>query len=460
LYNGPARPAATPAPCSGPEHAAWRAAGRLWYDGARQAGRVQMSGERGRGAFVATLTNDPAARAAGPRPASERRQIGLGFFAFIMIGANDGGGGVLLPSQQAFYHVDKATIGLLFLAATLGYLVAAFTSGLLTERLGQRAFLMLGAAGFLAAALALSLAPPFAALLGLLFLLGFGVAALDAGLNAYFAGLPRNTTVLNYLHAFYGLGALLGPLVASGVLAAGGGWNVVYLVWAALAVVTLAGSARIIPRAPRVEAPAGAPRERNVLAQALRLPAVRWAAAFLLVYVGAEVVIGAWSFSLLTEERGQSTLLAGWAVSGYWMGLTVGRLALGRVAARVGNRRLIEGCLIGVAGGLLLLWLAPGGLTSAAGLWLTGFSLGPIFPTTIALLSTRVAARLLPSAIGFLASAGSAGAALFPWLAGAIAQRWGLGALLPGVIALAVVMFAIWPALQTGRPAPDAAPAA
>jgi hypothetical protein len=28
------------------------------------------------------------------------------------------------------------------------------------------------------------------------------------------------------------------------------------------------------------------------------------------------------------------------------------------------------------------------------------------------------------------------------------------------VIALAVVMFAIWPALQTGRPAPDAAPAA
>jgi hypothetical protein len=49
---------------------------------------------------------------------------------------------------------------------------------------------------------------------------------------------------------------------------------------------------------------------------------------------------------------------------------------------------------------------------------------------------------------------------LSPWLAGAIAQRWGLGALLPGVIALAVVMFAIWPALQTGRAAPDAAPAA
>jgi hypothetical protein len=49
---------------------------------------------------------------------------------------------------------------------------------------------------------------------------------------------------------------------------------------------------------------------------------------------------------------------------------------------------------------------------------------------------------------------------LSPWLAGAIAQRWGLGALLPGVIALAVVMFAIWPTLQAGPAAPDAAPAA
>src|SRR5438067_13496445 len=70
-----------------------------------------------------------------PSPRSLRPQIGLAFFAFILIGANDGALGVLLPSIRGFYGVDKATIGLLFLAGTAGYLGAAFTSGLLVERL-------------------------------------------------------------------------------------------------------------------------------------------------------------------------------------------------------------------------------------------------------------------------------------------------------------------------------------
>ncbi|HEV2661217.1 MAG TPA: hypothetical protein VGU68_11485, partial [Ktedonobacteraceae bacterium] len=73
---------------------------------------------------------------------------------------------------------------------------------------------------------------------------------------------------------------------------------------------------------------------------------------------------------------------------------------------------------------------------------------GPIFPTTIALMSKLVSARILPSAIGFLASLGSMGAALFPWLAGNLAQRIGLWSLLPFVMALTVCMLGLWLALQ------------
>src|SRR5437016_6913876 len=127
--------------------------------------------------------------------------MALCYIAFVLIGANDGALGVLLPSLRAHYNVDKATIGLLFLSATLGYLVAAFNSGLLVERLGYRSFLMLGAACFLLGVVVLSLVPPFIMVLVILLPLGFGIALIDAGLNAYIAGLPRNTTLLNYLHA-------------------------------------------------------------------------------------------------------------------------------------------------------------------------------------------------------------------------------------------------------------------
>ncbi len=62
-----------------------------------------------------------------------RAQIALCFFAFILIGANDGAFGVLIPSMRSHYGVSNATIGLLFLFASVGYLIAAFNSGLWSQ---------------------------------------------------------------------------------------------------------------------------------------------------------------------------------------------------------------------------------------------------------------------------------------------------------------------------------------
>ena len=157
-------------------------------------------------------------------------QVGFAFSAFILIGANDGALGVLIPSMRLHYGVDKATIGLLFLFQTIGYLIAAFNSGLLVEKLGNRRFLVLGVTSFLLGVGALSLMPFYVIVLIMMLPLGFGVAIIDAGLNIYIASMPRNAPLLNYLHAFYGTGALLGPVIASAFLAMRWGWNSVYTV--------------------------------------------------------------------------------------------------------------------------------------------------------------------------------------------------------------------------------------
>lgn len=384
--------------------------------------------------------------------ARQRLRIGLSFFTFILIGANDGAVGILLPSVISHYGVDKATVGLLFAASALGYLIAAFCSGLLLERLGRRNFLALGTAGLIVGAAIYSAMPPFVALFPVLFCIGFGVAILDAGLNAYIAGQPRSTGLLNYLHAFYGVGALLGPLVASTILALAWGWNTTYLVWVTAGGVVLLGFLLLFQndgKAPERNADGSRTKvEGNTLFVTLRTRLVWLAALFLLAYVGAEVSLGTWSYSLLTEDRHAAPLLSGWTVSGYWMGLTLGRIVLGRIAERAGATRLIQGCLAGVVVGVALVWAAPAVGIAAVGLWLTGFSLGPIFPSTIAVISERVEGRLQQSAIGFAASLGSLGAAFFPWLAGTLAQRAGLWTLLPFVGALALVMLILWLALQ------------
>jgi len=378
-------------------------------------------------------------------PSSPRMKVALAFFAFILIGANDGALGVLLPNIRVYYHVDNATIGLFFLCSTVGYFIASFNNGLLMEKLGNRLFLMVGTGTFLLGVCLLSLMPPFALLLGASLVLGMGIAMLDAGLNSYIAALPGSTAMLNYLHAFYGAGAWLGPIVASALLALQLGWNSVYLVWGGLSIFLLIGLGIFFGSGPRQEK---ASTEGNVLMMALRLRVVWLGAMFLLFYVGSEVSLGSWSYSFLTEERHGALLLSGWVVSGYWLGLTLGRLSLAKVAQRIGAQRLIELCLVGVVVGLLLVWLVPVEIVSAGALLLIGFSLGPIFPTTIALMSKLVSARILPSAIGFIASLGSMGGALFPWLAGNLAQHIGLWSLLPFVMILTVFMLGLWIALQ------------
>jgi fucose permease len=394
-----------------------------------------------------TTTNIKETAVTGRAPRL-RAQLGLCFFAFILIGANDGAFGVLIPSMRSHYGVSNATIGLLFLFASVGYLTAAFNSGLLVEKLGNRLFLLLGIGAFLCASVIISLMPPFPILLILLFPLGFGGAILDAGLNAYIAGLPRNTALLNYLHAFYGTGALLGPIIASGLLAIGFGWNSVYVVWIGICIVLGVGVVFAFKGNQKTGNEKIAETKQNVLFTALAMRIVWLGAIFLLFYVGTEVSLGSWSYSFLTEERHGAPLLMGWAVSGYWLGLTLGRLTLARVALNLGEKRMIQICILGVVAGVLLIWLVPFNGVSAIGLCLTGYCLGPIFPTTIALMSRLVPARILPSAIGFLASLGSMGAALFPWIAGNLAQFIGLWVLLPYVILLTLVMLCVWMLLQ------------
>src|SRR5437763_17193112 len=94
-----------------------------------------------------------------------RLAIGISFFAFILIGINDGTVGVLLPGMQHTYHTGKDTISLLFLAGTVGYFSASFNNGLLLNKLGIRRFLLLATVIVAFGFALLSSRPPFLLLL-------------------------------------------------------------------------------------------------------------------------------------------------------------------------------------------------------------------------------------------------------------------------------------------------------
>jgi fucose permease len=371
------------------------------------------------------------------------------YYGFVMVGVNAGVAGVLLPAQMRDYGVDRTTIGLTFFVFSAGFMLAGSSAGALVHRFGTRLALTVGSGVFAASAFYTATRPPFPALITVQLAFGYGVGMLESVLNAYLTQLPRATRRLNQLHAFFGVGALIGPLLAAWMLRSWP-WPSVYLVIAVLIGPLLASVLLIFPKSapPAVEAtPVNEEQgHRGLLRATVRDRSVVLAALFLAVYVGLEISVGNWGFSFLVDGRGQPQLLAGYAVSGYWLGLTVGRFVISRAASRIGlgEAGMMYACLTGIVAAIGLIWLVSVPAAAGACFALLGFFLGPIFPTTMVITPRLTGERLVPTAIGFMNGVSVGGGCLLPWLAGTITQAEGLPTLVPFCAVLAGLLLMIW----------------
>ncbi|KAF7983466.1 hypothetical protein HWV62_21756 [Athelia sp. TMB] len=263
-----------------------------------------------------------AVRAADFRRRGHVHFAALCWFMFTQ-GWNDGTPGPLLPIIQQTYH---------------GYISGAFMNIWLNDRIGFGKVLVLGAAFQMVTYAIQSPGPPFPALVVANSLGGFGIALQGAQANGFVGGLKEHaSTKLGFLHAFYGIGAFAAPLVAT-QFSNSRHWHYHYLVSLSMAVVNLAVLTWVFKFKTQDEvyaeagqesgeAQAAATARGNKFSQILRLRTVHALAFFILVYVGAEVTLGGWIVTFIISERdgGRS---AGYISSGFFGGLTVGRIAL------------------------------------------------------------------------------------------------------------------------------------
>src|SRR5438874_1692517 len=138
------------------------------------------------------------------------------------------------------------------------------------------------------------------------------------------------------------------------------------------------------------------------------------------------------------------------------MGLTLGRFVFNDLAKRlhIGISGMMYYAIGGTLLGLLVLAMLPGVLADVLGFGLIGFCLGPIYPTTVALVPRLVPARVVANTIGFLIGLSTLGIALFPWFAGVLAQSSSIWSLLPYTAILALAMGGFWLGIARKLPAP------
>jgi fucose permease len=386
-----------------------------------------------------------------------RPSVAAAYALFVLVGISAGVGGVLLPAQINDYGVDKATIGLTFFTFSAGFMTAGATVGSLVHRLGITNAITVGGAVLTLAAAYTGIRPPFAALVVVQVVVGYGIGVLESVLNAYLSELPNPATLLNRLHGFFGAGALIGPALAAWMLRSMR-WTAVWIVLAvsgAVLVAAFIAASRGVAAARRV--PQAAKPPKGLLFDALRSRGVVFGALFLAVYVGLEISLGNWGFSFLVGHFDQADLLAGYTISGFWLGLTVGRFVISPLGSRVGVTPSATsfGCLVGVALSAALIWASPISAVAAVGFVLLGFFLAPLFPTAMAMAPRLTDKRLVATAIGVMNGASVIGGSFFSWLSGAIAQGAGVWTLMPFALALALLLLMLWQRLVANLAVPE-----
>jgi fucose permease len=369
--------------------------------------------------------------------------------------------GVAWPTMRGDFALALDAVGVLLIGSTAGFMLASLTVSRLIASFGVGKVLVGAALSAAAGYLGYALAPSWSFLVACSLLGGYGGGAIDASMNMYVAS-KHSMRTMNWMHACYGIGATLGPLMVTLLLSRSLGWRTAYLVLAVLALVLAGAIAWSLPawtrgaaspdrtqKAPPLNQ-GGAPpgRQHDPARRALLLNGMVWLSmTIFFVYTGLEVSAGQWTYSLLTESRAVPATVAGLWTSVYWGSLTVGRIVLGALVDRMGAQRLLHLCLVGMVVGCLGLWPAHALLNGAA-LVLLGFSQAPLFPTLTAETRRRVGRERADSTIGLQLATTGLGASVVPALAGVLAARISLETLPPFLLVLAVILVIVYEAAE------------
>jgi fucose permease len=366
------------------------------------------------------------------------------YLGFISLGLPDAVLGIAWPSVRETFSLKQCAAAWIFAGVGCSYLL----STLLTGRLLQRTSIgvVLGVSTSLAALAAFNYGiAPFWILFALGSVLhGLGSGAVDTGLNYY---VSKNFAArhMQWLHACYTLGALLGPLIMTQIIAAGAPWRRGYFIVAgALGLLALLF---FVTRKRWGAGPAQEPAQNSAEVRSKQRgfreifsiePAVLHMVLFF-VYVGIEVSISQWTFTVCTESRGMLAESAGFLVTLYWASLLTGRVVFGFIVERLGVDLLLRMSMLAVVLGTVLF---AANVAPQAAIVLSGLGLASIYPGLMTRTPERFRDDIAVQLIGFQVAAGTLGAAFLPGAAGIIGQFGGLHLVGPAIALMALTLFA------------------
>jgi fucose permease len=363
--------------------------------------------------------------------ASNSRAFALLAAGILTVGYLASETGVVLPNLAASYGLSPDQQGLVVSIRFLGSVIAGLFLLFVGARVRYVTYLLTGAALNLSTVFLLFLGNSYGTVLAVSLLRGLCLTATitstNGALEAWFAGGKAGRS--NRVHAFFGIGLMLAPLVAlvSGRL--GLGWKAVWAAPSLGAAVVLAlypRAARTVPRPNRADtSEAGStPRWDPRL-----LVAVGVAVSMAFFNVGVEAVILGWT-PMILGGYGAGTALGAIGPAAIISlvlsaGVFAGRRSAAKLVARLKPPRyyVVSAGLLAACGTLAASSAGSAGIqwihvALAAALGLSMSALYPVLVSRIGTLGTRTGGRVFAAFELGAASGGTVFPALVGWIGG------------------------------------------
>lgn len=338
-------------------------------------------------------------------------------------------------------------IGIIFSANSLGVIAGSLLGGWIYDR--QKGHPTFAVALLLMALLLFGIPLVSSRWLLVVVMLMLGVAAgvVDVGGNTLIVWLFGKTVgpYMNALHLFFGIGALLAPILADRVVVATDGIRWVYWILALLALPILVWALRTPSpsRSPqREQEKVKVKGSRSLQRYSLLVVMI---SLFFFLHTGTELSYGGWIFSYAVALQIGPDSIARLLNSAYWGGFTIGRVISIPLALKLRPQTMLLLDMIGAITSLGVIALLP---EWPPAIWVgtigLGLSIASLFPTSLNFAERRM--PISGRVTSYFLVGANAGAMLLPWVIGQLFESVGPQAMiwmLFGVVVAALVMLLV-----------------
>ncbi|KAJ3781648.1 major facilitator superfamily domain-containing protein [Lentinula aff. detonsa] len=352
-------------------------------------------------------------------------QMAFSFFVYAQAGMSDGSLGAQLDSLQSHYGLTFSVVSLIFLANAAGWLIASFLNIYLQSHLHFWKTLVIAAMTNIVGSTVIITLPPFPVFVVALFINGIGACIYDASFATYTAYFDEGPA-MSLLFAAFGVGALIAPLIVAAMLVHHVSWNMYYYVSLGLSLLNMPLLWILFRkyRFPEGENASTGAQKRFI--PVLQNRNVLTGGMLTTLSMASGEVVSSWIVTFMTDIRGGNDDAMRYVLSGYWVGLVLGRLLLVHATSYIGPKLALTIYGIITIGLLAVIQSVDNVAVNAVATALVGFFQAPSTPMIISLSSKWVPASLVSPAISILTAFGLVGSALGPLCVGFVNSAGGL----------------------------------